>query len=595
MIKFSTVAWDWDLTNFGLTFTEENDYFTETTTKSYSFPTSVKLTQEISEKLGLVEFEGATDYASKIYGTLQIDNTFYDAYLSINEIEDDTAEITFFYGKETLSVFDKKLKDLPFPVTIATPDLNTFALSQLDTAWPTATHQFVKVFRDDLSSKSNYKHFEYFLNNTKYDDIEEEWYFQENANETIDEEVVAVNKNVMVPMTYLLEVLKVGFKSEGLEIRGQMVQNEFIKKLLLVPQNFMEQFASSQYLNYSFSAYTSQTQVNGQTINIYKQSHTPTNVGSFELKIRINMSSLMAQYFKLTVVQDGVTLYEAFSENATVVINETLDINIINTNIFNDIDVELHLVQQSESIASYNHFTYEYKEGQLNIFPTVYTIADYLPDLTFREFFNRIKSWLNLDVIYSDNAVYLDFLENNLPNFTFKNRSHLQDTKPKRITNTNNLFKLHYPNDEFVLVNKTGQTYNESDFNTSEISTIPFELQPLQVRDNYNIVTAMYPEDEEDIMLILYNGTIAGENLAIQSYNNQTLTAQDVYNHFWKLWLQFRANAETVKDNFKMHYTEAINIKEGEYKYNTKRLIVSIRKQRLSTEWYNVEMTAETF
>ena len=597
MIKFLTPAWEWDLTNFGLTFTEENDYFTEKTTKSFSFPITVKINEDVAAKLGLINIEGIYNYANKVYGTLCIDANFYESYIAINTVVDDEAEITFFYGNETLPVFDKNLKDLPFSVSIAPgDDLRAYAKTLLSSNWPTATHQFVKVYREELSSKGNYKAFENFLNNYKYNDVLEQWYYEQNANETIEGELTAVNKNIMAPMTYMLEVLKVGFKTEGLEIRGDLVNSDFAKRILLVPKNYMEQFSSSQYLNYSFSNYTSQTTIGNQTINIYQQIHTPTNVGSFELKMRVTMNASMAQYFKLTVVQDGETLYEAFSENSQVVINETLNIAIVNTNIFEDIVVEMRLVQQTDIISDFNNFTYEYKEGQLNIFPSVYTIADYMPDMKFREYFNRIKGWFNLDVVYSDNAVYLNFLENTIEDKIFKDRSHLQDTKPKRTLNNNNLFKLHYPDDNYALVNKNGLTFNETDFTDDETTKIPFEVLPLEVRDNFGSVTAVYPEDEEDVMVILFDKLIGEtENIALNSYNNQTLTAQEFYLYYWQKWLQFRANAETVKDKFLMHYTEAIDIKQGEYKYNTKRLIVNIRKKRLNTQWYEVEMTAETF
>jgi hypothetical protein len=596
MIKFITSAWEWDLTNFGLTFTEENDYFKEKTTKSFSFPITVKLNEDVAAKLGLVSIEGIYNYKNKVYGTLCQDANFYESYIAINDVQDNEAEITFFYGKETLSVFDKNLKDLPFRVSVApNNDLRAYAKTLLTSSWPISTHQFVKLYREELSSKGNYKHFEHFINNYKYNDNLNQWYFEQNTNETIDDELTAVNRNIMAPMPYMLEVLKIGFKTEGLELRGDLVNSAFAKRLLLVPKNYMEQFSTSQYLNYSFENYTTQTTIGTQTINVYRQIHTPATEGAFELKMRINMNASVAQYFKLTVIQAGETLYEAFSENTHVVINETLNITIVNTTIFNDIEVEMRLVQQT-GISDYNNFTYEYKEGQLNIFPSAYTIADYMPDMKFREYFNRIKGWFNLDVDYSDNAVYLNFLENTIEDKIFKDRSHLQDIGKKRTLNNNNLFKLQYPNENYALVNKTGLTFNEIDFTEDETTTIDFEILPLKVKDNFGSITAVYPEDEEDLMVILFNSLInETENIALNTYGNQTLSAQDFYVNYWQKWLQFRANAETVKDKFIMHYTEAIDIKQGEYKYNTKRLIVSIRKQRISSEWYEVEMTAETF
>lgn len=596
MIIFRTNAWDWDLTNYGLTFTEESSYFEDVLTKSYSFPITVELNQDVAYKLGLIHLQGITKYRNKVFGILSIDNEFYDAYIAINKVKGTSAEITFFYGKETLSVFDKKLKDLPFAVSVAPGnDLRAYAKTLLSSTWPTASHQFVSVYRDELSSKSNYKHFEGWVNQMFYSEGLSDWFYRHNINEVEEGTTVAKNRNVMAPMTYMLEVLRVGFKTEGLDLRGELPSTDFFKKVLLVPKNFMEQYAVTQYLNYSFSAYTYQEQMGNTTLNVYKQTHSPQNEGSYSLKIKVNMNAVMAQYFYLQVTQDGTSIYEVETQNQQVVINETLDITVDSTQVLDDIVVTMKLVQQPENISNFNNFTYEYREGQLNIFPSVYTIADYLPDLTFREYFNIIKNWLNLKVDYTENAVYLNFLENALSNFRFIDRSHLEIPEPDRVTNKNNLFKLNYPDDSQVMVNSEGQTFSDADFTKEETEELNFEVLPLKVETNFGKTTATYPEDEEDIMLLLYNGAVDGENIAVHTVNNRTLSVQDIYDWLWTKWLTFRANSEKVTDTFEMHYTEAIDLTEGEYKYNTRRLILSCRKKRISNEWYEVELTAETF
>lgn len=592
MIKFITEAWEWDLTNYGLTFNEESPYFSLKQKKNFSFPIAVDINEDLVDKLGLIHLEGATRIKKRIHGQLFIDRDFFDSYISINSIEGTKAELTFYYGKATLFVFDKKLKTLPFKVT-ATTDLRAYAKTLLSQQWPAATHQFVKVFREDISSKANYSDFQNFLNN--YQDNAGTWEFVQNTNENVEGTIKAINRNVMAPMVYMLEVLKVGFASEQLELRGDLVNNSFFKKLLLVPQQFIEEFSNTQYLNYSFSNYTAQEQLNGQTINVYRQIHTPITIGSFSIKINVNMSSVMATYFKLTITHNNETLYEALSENVAVNINEAVDLNIIDSNIVSDISVELRLLQQTTSISAFNNFTYSYKEGQLNIFPPTYTIADYLPDMTFRDYYNKLKTWLNLKETYTDNAVYIDFIENAIEDIVYKNRSHLQQVDPKRDQNNNNLFELKYPNDDIVYVDASGQTFNESDYTNDEKEPIDWEVLPLEVTDNLGTVTAAYPSDEEDIMFILYDGLQGNDNIAVRSIAGQTLRAQDIYNRFWKIWLTFRANSETVQDSFYVHYTEPINITEGEYKYNTQRLILKIKKQRVTDQHYKVDITAETF
>ena len=593
MILFQTTNWQHDFTDRGISFNETSDYFSDQISKNFSFPFNVYLYEEIAVKLGLINIRNVKSKATKIYGYLIIDRNFYDAYIAINEIVGDKAELTLFYGKEVLPVFDKKLSTLPFPVINTITNLPEFAKAQISKTWPEATHNFVKVFRSEIKKQSDYELFNGFVNN--YVNNLGTWEFPVNTIDVIDGQNVSVNRNVMVPFPYLLEILRVGFASEGLEIKGDFVNDEVNKKIVYIPKNFFEQFAVTQFENYSFTTYTNQETIAGKTINVYKHIHTPTNEGSFTLKMKLNLPDALATYFSLTVKQDNVVLYEAFSQNNDVTIDKTLEINIVNTNIYNDIEVELKLNAQNASIANFNSFAYEYKEGKLNVFPSVYTLADFMPDMIFRDFINRLKAWQNLKFDYTDNAVYINYLEKLLPILPFNDKSHLEQPEPGRTFSKNNLFKLTYPNKETILVDKNGQTYSETGFVKSEIEPMEIKVLPLSIRSNNDSVTAVYPEDEEDLMVCLYNGTIADEPLATDNINNRKLDLQHIYNEKWKQWIKFRANSETYKDSFFLHVTEDYNIKEGIFKYNKNHLITSIRKKRVNEEYWKVDVETETF
>ena len=593
MIIFESSGWRWDLTNKGITFNENSAFFSEKQQKNYSFPFNVELTEDTVDKLGLITINEVHSYKQRIYGELTIDNKFYSGYININQIQETRIELTLFYGSETLPVFDKKLKQLPFPVVITSPDLPTFAKAQITKSWPEATHNFVKVFRDEIATDSNYAHFENFVNN--YIEEATVWSFPINTIETIDAQQVAVNRNVMCPMIYLIELLRVGFASDGLVIRGDFVNDLFNHKLVIIPENFMEHFSTTQFDNYSFANYTIQETIGGQTVNVYRKTHTPTQTGSYSLKININFSEVMAGLFQLTVIQNGNTLYQASSSNTDVNINETLELNIVDTLVFFDIEVEMKLYQQDSNIDQFNNFTYEFKEGSLNLFPGNYTLSDYLPNITFRELINQLKKWLNLKFDYTDNAVYINYLEDHIQDLVFENKSHLEDPKKKRTLNTNNLFKLTYPDDQTVLFNKDGQTYNEANFIDQEIEDIEIKVLPLPVKSREGIVTAVYPEEAQKIMLTLYDGPVADENTATKSINNRTISLQHVADRHWKNWLKFRANSETVSETFYMHFTEHLDIYNGVFKYNKNMLIKTLRKQRTQEEHYKVTVKSETF
>jgi len=591
MIVFQTSEVKINFTNKGIRFNEESDFFSNQTSKSFSFPFNVKLDSDVAVLLGLVNISSVRSYKSKIYGYLTIDSVFYDAYIAIGEIKNNQVELTIYYGKEVLPVFDKKLNQLPFGVTNTASNLPTFAKAQLNKSWPEATHNFPKMFREDISQKSNYTYFENFVNNYINDGG---WDFPVNTIDLIEGENVAVNRNVMCPFPYLMEIFKVIFASEGLEIRGDFVNDDFYKKVCLVPKNYFEQYAVSQFDNYSFSTFTSQETINGTTINVYQKQHTPLVVGSYSLKFRLNLSNAIAQYFHLKITHGSNTLYEASSTNKQVTINEEISLNIINTTVFDPIIVVLKLSYQAASIVNFNSFTYQHKEGQLNVFPTAYNIADFMPDMKVRDFINKIKSWFNLKFDYTDNAVSIDFLDDYVNALVFEDKSHLESPDVKRVINKNNLFKLTYKDGSEVMVDKNGQTYSDKDFSDSEIETIDIEALPLKVIENYNVVTAVYPNDDTDLMFCLYDGTVASENIAVDSINGVKLDLQHQYDLRWSNWLRFRANAEILKDTFFAHVWETFNFKNGIFKYNKNQLAKSISKKRVNDLYWEIEVESET-
>ncbi|KAB8156126.1 hypothetical protein EZY14_002605 [Kordia sp. TARA_039_SRF] len=593
MIIFRTSSWKWDLTTQGLTLNENSDIFEPTQTKNFSFPITVKITSDIAEKLNLIYIDNSYQHESKIVGSLQIDNDVFDAYILINNIIGERIALTFFYGKETHPVFSKPLKKLNFQVVSALPNLKTYAKNQLLQSWPQASHQFVKVLREDLKTTTNYEKFEFFLNNYVYDSNTDTWNFLENTTETVDGSPVIFNRNIMCPMTYLLEVLRVGFAEMGLQMLGDFPNSDFIKKILIVPTQFFEQYAASQYVNYSFANYTTQETIDGQTINAYTRVHTPLATGSYSIKIKIIFDNVMAQYFSLKITQNNEELYSVITSNVDVNLDHTLDINILDDTVFHDIIVELKLVQQSDSIAQFNNFTYQYKEGALNIFPLNYTLADYMPNITFKKLIDRLKTLFPLKFDYTDNTVTINFIESFIEEMTFKNQTHLENPNKKRVPNNTRVFELSYPDDEEILINKNGISFsNES--NSSNKEELDIECLPLKVKQNHGNITAVYPEDENDLMLILYNGPQFGNNIAVNNINNQSFELNSIYNYYWKYWLKIRCNSETYTDSYSIHYTESIDLKSGIFKYNKNHMIKSLKKKRESKEYWRVDMETET-
>lgn len=592
MIVFQTTSWKLDLSNLPITFNEKSNYFSDKQSKSFSFPFEIKLTEDNAAKLGMLTVDNVTNYNKKIYGTLVLDTLFYSAYLAINNKVGNKIEVTLFYGQETMQVYDTKLKALPFSKTFAPTGLRDFAKAQITKSWPEASHNFPMIFRDEIKNKSGYEYFNFFLNHFYNNNGTFE--FKDNFIQDIDGEDVVFNRNVMVPCTYVLEVLKVAFASEQRTIAGDFVDDDISKAMVLVPQNYMEQFAQSQFVNYSFSFFSTQEIKDERVLNVYTRLHTPLQEGGYTLNIRLNFSKVQAQYFYFSVTQGNTVLFSATSTNRDVVIEKTLDINIVDTNVFEDIKVELKLPYQEASIDNFNAIKFEFNEGRLNVFPDIYNIANYLPDMSFRDFTNKLKTMLNLKFTDTGSVVYIDYLNNELERLSYKDHTHLQHPEPPIGFNQSNLFKLQYPTGEELLVNKTGQIYSDRDYTDAETKTIKIEALPLKIKERYGIVTGIYPDDATDIMIMLYNGPTANLPLGTDVLNTKSITLQNIYDRLWKNWLRFRANSEVYKDSFYLSIHDNLKITQGSYRYNKLHVLKSIERTRVNEQWWKVDVESET-
>ena len=96
-------------------------------------------------------------------------------------------------------------------------------------------------------------------------------------------------------------------------------------------------------------------------------------------------------------------------------------------------------------------------------------------------------------------------------------------------------------------------------------------------------------------MFILYNGVVNSNNVAVDIISEKSLKLQDIYNNHFKNWLRFRANAFVYTDTYLEHFTSNTNINQGIFKYEKKHLVKSIKKTRISTEHYKVDVESESF
>jgi len=593
MIFFQSDRFQLDLTKFGVSLTEENDIFTDSINKSYSLPFSIKADADILEKLGLPTLENVVNIALQEKGRIVLPNAHYPATLFLGEVYKNNIETKITFGSSDLPIYDVPLKDLPWPIQLAGNVLE-FAEDFLDKSWPEVGYNFPMVYKPSISKESGYELFAGFINHYAGGE------FLENYVDESGEEDVYVNQNVMAPFPYFLEILKFGFKCAGKNAVGEVFQHPDLKRALYIPQNFLERMDGSEFLEFSFGNRTSVEIENNRVFNIYEKEFIPESDGTYELEFNLNLDPVLAEYFQLGIyrknaLSNELTLLQGYTSFYNrVQLEEKLSIEVTPADELDPILVKLKLFYTDRNIADYNNFEIAFSDGQLNIFPTYFTLSDFVPNMSFGEFVNMLENWWNIEIDVQNNVAVCSFLQNSIFKKPVRDHEHLETNEKKRTSNTNRFYTLMYANDERIFYTKDGQIFSNLDNEGLEKIEIEMNCQPAVVESNKSIITAVAPEEASDLDFCLYDGLQSGKPLCPVSLSRK-LSLQNVFENWWQTWLRLRVNGYTFNDEFECSPHEIIKIEELSRKYNELHIIKKINRKIKSEKLMQVDVESETF
>ncbi|RSC96071.1 hypothetical protein [Tenacibaculum singaporense] len=587
MIVFYGDNFELNLTDTKITLNEENPLFYNYFVKNYSWPFSKKVDDETSKKLGFLDLENSANYKTKIYGKLLLDNSFDVAYLILTDYHNGILQGAIYYGEVAIELLDKPLKDLSFPV-VKTTTLIAHAKEVIAKSYPEVNYNFPMVIDDNFSSNSKYEKFEGIINNYVNDN------FVTNSNQTVEGEIVAFNKNVMTPFPYLMGILKAGFDSVNMVMQGSFVSDKVNEKILLFTDKHLEKFYSGLPDGFQFTT-TGEVWENGVVTADFVKYYAISQQGSYKVQLYLNIPPEL-KVIEYTVKHNTNVVFASKSNT----INEAIIINVKSDEDLGNFIFTLKLRKFTSNpsdgignIENYNNVDFSFSDGQLNIFPTSFSLSEVMPDMTFGKFLNKIKNWLNLEITFDNNLVSLNYIEDKFLDVEFKDERHLEIPKPYRTFNQNKLYKLVTSNTNLTIGNSGVVTTTEG-FREEDITTIDMGLEVMPVQAKDAVFTAYKNEDTNDFKLFLYDGLQSGLPVAVESVADRNYSLNEVYNRYWKNWLFFRLNSETYKDKFKVHFLEQFNKSMGRMKYNKKHLYKKIKKRRVDENEWEYEIESET-
>lgn len=146
------------------------------------------------------------------------------------------------------------------------------------------------VYAPKIADGDDYEDFLGFMNN--YTGTQ----FVENVTQEVTPDIFYRNYNVMTPFPYLLEILRFGFSLEGKTIGGPAVDNALLRKVLFMPDTYLERFKGSQFQSFSFAIPDEVIRSNMRNVAIYRRQFTAEFEGTYDLKFNLNLDPVTAQF-----------------------------------------------------------------------------------------------------------------------------------------------------------------------------------------------------------------------------------------------------------------------------------------------------------
>lgn len=590
MIVIQTETFQLDISTFGVTLKEENDLFTNSINRNYSLPFYLDGTPDILRKLGIPTLKNISNLDTKISCRIIMPTRHYSAILFLGEVTGSKIECDLVYGDETLPVYDRELKDLPWPINITT-SAAMLAKGNSKKAWPLVAFNFPMLYRPKIKEDSNYEAFEGFVNNYQGFDYVE--------NEEVNGEFL--NRNVLAPFPYVLEILRFIYETAGKRVMGKVFENELLKKVLYVPENYLEKFRGAEYVQFSFSTPVDTEFSYYGPLGIYEREFTPTLPGDYEIDYNLNLDPVLARYFEFNIFSEDALsgartpLFEASSQNNRVSLDDNYSVNIPEADQYDKIVVQLKLNHTTEDISEWNNFEYSFKGGQLNQYPNVFSLKDFVPDMTAGEFVNEIANWLNLDIDINERFVNINFAQESVLQKNVRKHDHLEIPEPTITNNTNRFYKLSYANGERVFVNKNGRIYSDQDEEGDDVVNIDMDVQPLVVERNKDITTAVWPEEKAKINLVVYDGYDQNNLPTCSAKLTRQISLDNIFKTWWSSWIDLRIHSKTFKESFECSAHQIIDIKELSYKYNEQHIIKELTIKSVNEKVVKVDLESETF
>lgn len=588
-----------DLSDVDITTNEENNWFSENFFVKYSYPFDISITPELNAAIGDI-----INNNSSIDTVIEGQYYFYDkiekATLIVTAVEGNTATFELKYGYDEFPNFDKKLQELPFE-EFEVSDIYEYANTTVHKTYPEVLINFPQIVTDKYpSSEEQWRFFEGRLNNRA------SGVFLKNS---IDDNELYVNKNIIHPCAYLAHVIRKGFESAGFSLKGDFMNNALINKVLLFADKDLFVKPEHTQININISnddePYDTVTK-NGVTYGMWKKITKVDKPGKYNIIGSIHV--------KGDGSNQGVLGFYRIMHNTTVVFGGKYVKN--DTNLYVDEMIyinnpeteEITTIVHSEISKEYDQITKIQVIPQFIVKPdgskepsvinsNIINIGRSLPDITFGQLVTTISNLFNLDLSVKGNVVTLNYKAEAIYDNIVHDFRKFEKAFPHINFKSDQKFLLEYEeNDDDrkydrVLVDTNGATViKPNEVLTPVDNTISIAATPL-LYDTNTVKTVAGSADR--LNLLIYGGLINDNNYAEVP---NPLFLPNIHEYYHRDWIENRIQAKNYTPSFICQIEDIIgvSIKDRIFMHNNYHLIENISRQQISKDLFEIELSTET-
>ncbi|MGP2569944.1 hypothetical protein ACT4R9_05710 [Ornithobacterium rhinotracheale] len=594
--KFTTKEFELDLSELDISIDEESPRFKDNLSTKFTFPFEFNIDAHLTGKMNDYSSIQALQINKKYEGKLTLDGRIKDAELVILSSAGKVIRAQIDLGFDDFPNANKKLRDLPLGVVTSTTAMHDEANAIIGKTYPEVNYNFPMVYTDSYKGDAIFADFLGAYNHRKDGDFVN--------NEARVEENFYSNKNIVVPMPYLLHVLKIGIEDAGCTLHGDIMKLEQLQKMIVVPSKKIQIFDRPDTVEWLIGIESKiEESIN---IGVFESIQPISFYGRFRLKGKVeppmfifhkvhdnssypriylndvlvwDMYSSQSIEFDVTIMTSVGKKNELRFKGASVNVNggnNIAEINIIPLELWNEDGT------QKKSLANLE----------------VYDLAEGLPDIDFITLITAVKNLYNLDWdIRNGTEVWMNFIDSAFEDTHLVDISEFEVKDPERIYNADSSYLLQYKeveSEEYqykkVFIDIDGmKTENFKEVDGTQKTEI--NALPLPMLTQNNLRTAyQFVNNESLVQIVLYDGLKDGKNTTNDASELINLDQHILKYH--KRWIDFLIRTTDSKWTFfanKNHWRN-INSLNTLYAYKRKHWIKEISKRSVNHRTYEITL-----